>query len=180
MQFAWEIADGMAHLSSAKIIHRDLAARNVLLGENLTCKITDFGMTRDIRVQDMFQKQSGGHIPMKWTALEALLDGVYTTKSDVWSFGVVLFEIATMGGVPYPNVEVLDLIHRLASGYRMEKPSHVSDGVYDVMLSCWDEDPDSRPTFRQLQNIINQLDKEKKDCINLRKYNGKLYEEVQT
>lgn len=180
MQFAWEIADGMAHLSSAKIIHRDLAARNVLLGENLTCKITDFGMTRDIRVQDMFQKQSGGHIPIKWTALEALLDGVYTTKSDAWSFGVVLFEIATMGGVPYPNVEVLELIHRLASGYRMEKPSHVSDEVYDVMLSCWDEDPDSRPTFRQLQNIINQLDKEKKDCINLRKYNGKLYEEVQT
>ncbi|XP_074633212.1 uncharacterized protein LOC141891999 isoform X2 [Acropora palmata] len=179
MQFAWEIADGMAHLSSAKIVHRDLAARNVLLGENLTCKITDFATSRDMGLQDMCQRQNGGRLPVKWTALEALLDDVYTTKSDVWSFGVVLFEIVTMGGDPYPGIEVLDLIHRLASGYRIEKPMHVSEQVYDVMLSCWHEVPNTRPTFRELQNSIAQLDKENQNCINLRAYDGGLYESVQ-
>ncbi|XP_078355935.1 proto-oncogene tyrosine-protein kinase receptor Ret-like, partial [Oculina patagonica] len=177
MKFAWEIADGMAYLSSVKIIHRDLAARNILLGENLTCKVTDFGMARDIHGQDMYQKNSGGRLPVKWTAIEALIHGRYTTKSDVWSFGVVLFEIVTIGGCPYPGMDVLELIEKLESGYRMEKPRHLHDEVYAVMRSCWHEDPDKRLSFRQLHKALNKLDKEIQDCINLKKYDGNLYED---
>ncbi|XP_068685321.1 uncharacterized protein [Montipora foliosa] len=179
MQFAGEIADGMAHLSSAKIIHRDLAARNVLLGDNLTCKVTDFGTARDIRAQDFYQKKSGGRLPMKWTAIESLLHGLYTSKSDVWSFGVVLFEIVTMGGCPYPDMEVLELIDRLESGYRMEKPHHIADELYNVMLSCWSENLDMRPTFLQLHSILNQLATKNQDCIDLRLYDGELYQNIQ-
>ncbi|XP_068734303.1 uncharacterized protein [Montipora capricornis] len=168
MKFAWEIADGMAYLSSAKIVHRDLAARNVLLGENLTCKVTDFGLSRDIRERNFYQKDTGGCLPVKWTAIEALLHGRYTTKSDVWSFGVVLFEIATIGGSPYPDIEVLELIDRLESGYRMEKPSLVPDEVYALMLSCWNEEPNKRPTFAQLKTDLSQMAKKTQGSINLK------------
>ncbi|KAM7442955.1 hypothetical protein ABFA07_008214 [Porites harrisoni] len=179
MQFASEIADGMAFLSSEKIVHRDLAARNILLGENLTCKVTDFGMARDIREMDMYQKTTAGRLPVKWTALEALLHGLYTTKSDVWSFGVVLFEIATMGGCPYPDLEVLDLINKLENGYRMEKPTHLCEELYSVMLSCWNEDPGKRPTFSLLSSTLSQLNRKNEDCIDLKTYNGNLYENFQ-
>lgn len=176
MKFAWEIADGMAHLSAAKIIHRDLAARNVLLGENLTCKVTDFGMARNTRSKDIYERTSEGRLPLKWTALESLEYGRYTTKSDVWSFGVVLYEIFTIGGAPYPGMNVSELTKKLKSGYRMEKPKHVHNKLYDVMRSCWNKDPDQRHTFSQLNKTLNQLDKEVQNCINLRTYNGKLYE----
>lgn len=176
MKFALEIADGMAHLSAAKIIHRDLAARNVLLGENLTCKVTDFGMARNTRSKDIYERTSEGRLPLKWTALESLEYGRYTTKSDVWSFGVVLYEIFTIGGAPYPGMNVSELTKKLKSGYRMEKPKHVHNKLYDVMRSCWNKDPDQRHTFSQLNKTLNQLDKEVQNCINLRTYNGKLYE----
>lgn len=179
MKFAWEIADGMAHLSAAKIIHRDLAARNVLLGENLTCKVTDFGMARNTRSKDIYERTSEGRLPLKWTALESLEHGRYTTKSDVWSFGVVLYEIFTIGGAPYPGVNVSELTRKLKSGYRMEKPNHVHNKLYDLMRSCWNKDPDKRLTFSQLNKTLNQLDREIQKCINLRAYNGKLYEDFQ-
>lgn len=178
MTFAWQIADGMAHLSAAKIIHRDLAARNVLLGENLTCKVTDFGMARNIHERGMYQKSSEGRLPVKWTALEALEHGQYTTKSDVWSFGVLLFEIVTIGGRPYPGMDVVELVEKLRRGYRMEKPQHLDEKVYDLMLSCWSEDPEKRLTFSQLYRALKQLDGEIEDCINLTTYNGRVYENV--
>ncbi|XP_022790268.1 uncharacterized protein LOC111329763 isoform X1 [Stylophora pistillata] len=178
MTFAWQIADGMAHLSAAKIIHRDLAARNVLLGENLTCKVTDFGMARNIHERGMYQKSSEGRLPVKWTALEALEHGQYTTKSDVWSFGVLVFEIVTIGGRPYPGMDAAELVEKLRRGYRIEKPQHLDEKVYDLMLSCWNEDPEKRLTFGQLYRALKQLDEEMEDCVNLTTYNGRVYENV--
>jgi len=97
VRFSWQVADGMRYLSSRNIIHRDLAARNVLVGEQETCKVTDFGMARAVNQENIYERKTKSRLPVKWTAYEALLFGRYTTKSDVWSFGIVLYEIFTIG-----------------------------------------------------------------------------------
>ncbi|CAH3157510.1 unnamed protein product [Porites lobata] len=125
MQFAWQIAGGMEFLSSNKVIHRDLAARNVLVGEGEKCEVTDFGMARDVYRDNIYTKKSRGRLPAKWTAYEALLYGTYTTQSDVWSFGVVLYEIFSVGGCPYPGIEGDQIANKLKDGYRMPKPKHI-------------------------------------------------------
>ncbi|PFX19654.1 Proto-oncogene tyrosine-protein kinase receptor Ret [Stylophora pistillata] len=127
MKFAWQIADGMSYLSSKSIIHRDLAARNVLVGERETCKVTDFGMARDVEQENVYERKTKGRLPVKWTAYEALLYGRYTTKSDVWSYGVVLYEIFTIGGSPYPRMDGRKIANVLQKGYRMPKPQHVDE-----------------------------------------------------
>ncbi|XP_022808094.1 tyrosine kinase receptor Cad96Ca-like isoform X1 [Stylophora pistillata] len=127
MRFAWQIADGMTYLSSIAVIHRDLAARNVLVGEEETCKLTDFGMARDVQENDIYERKSRGRLPVKWTAIEALLYGKYSTKSDVWSYGVLLYEIFTIGGSPYPRMDGRKIANSLQEGYRMPKPQHVDD-----------------------------------------------------
>ncbi|XP_022793668.1 fibroblast growth factor receptor 3-like isoform X2 [Stylophora pistillata] len=127
MKFAWQIADGMSYLSSKSILHRDLAARNVLVGEDKTCKVTDFGMARNVQEENIYERKTKGRLPVKWTAYEALLYGKYTTKSDVWSYGVVLYEIFTIGGSPYPRMDGKKIANLLQQGYRMPKPRHVDD-----------------------------------------------------
>ncbi|XP_068733697.1 tyrosine kinase receptor Cad96Ca-like [Montipora capricornis] len=122
MKFAWQIADGMSYLSLRKIIHRDLAARNVLVGEKETCKVTDFGMARDVQQENIYERKTRGRLPVKWTAYESLLYGKYTTKSDVWSYGVLLYEIFTVGGSPYPQMDGKKIASLLQQGYRMPKP----------------------------------------------------------
>ncbi|CAH3158133.1 unnamed protein product, partial [Porites lobata] len=129
MSFAWQIADGMSYLSSKKIVHRDLAAHNVLVGDQEICKVTDFGMARDVHQENIYERKTKGRLPVKWTAYEALMYGQYTTKSDVWSFGVVLYEITTIGGTPYPRIAGRKMAELLLEGYRMPKPSHVDDAL---------------------------------------------------
>lgn len=179
MKFSWHVAEGMRYLSSKNIIHRDLAARNVLVGEQEVCKVTDFGMARDVNQENIYQKKSKGRIPVKWTAYEALLYGLYTTKSDVWSFGVVLYEIFTVGGSPYPRTEGRKMYSLLSQGYRMPKPSHVDDTLYQIMLSCWQEDPDNRPTFEILGRKLKEMENQHKRLINMKDYDKKLYENVE-
>lgn len=114
------------YLSSVRVVHRDLAARNVLMCENRTVKVADFGLSRDVYQDSIYTKRGTGKLPVKWLALESLTHQKYTTQSDVWSFGVVLWEIATLGGHPYSTVPTGHLIELLKSGYRMECPKNCS------------------------------------------------------
>ncbi|XP_066024509.1 fibroblast growth factor receptor 2 isoform X3 [Pocillopora verrucosa] len=179
MQFSLQIADGMNFLSANKIIHRDLAARNVLVGEGEKCKVTDFGMARNVNQDDIYNKTSRGRLPVKWTAYEGLVYGKYTTQSDVWSFGVVLYEIFTVGGSPYPAINAREIAEKLQQGYRMPKPKHVDEQLYQIMAQCWQENPNDRPTFPSLKDIITRMSKNKNDTyINMREYDTNLYANV--
>ncbi|XP_015604148.1 proto-oncogene tyrosine-protein kinase receptor Ret isoform X2 [Cephus cinctus] len=150
LSFAWQISKGMAYLADIKLVHRDLAARNVLLATGKVCKISDFGLTRDVYEDDAYLKRSKGRVPVKWMAPESLADHVYTSKSDVWSFGVLLWELVTLGASPYPGVDVHNLYNLLKAGYRMEKPANCSYQLYKLMISCWHEEPGMRPSFKEL------------------------------
>ncbi|XP_048589075.1 fibroblast growth factor receptor 4 isoform X2 [Nematostella vectensis] len=169
VRFAWQVADGMQYLSSQKIIHRDLAARNILVGEGEVCKVTDFGMAKDVQNEDIYIRTTEGRLPVKWTAIEALIGGgEYTTQSDVWSFGVVLYEICTIGGEPYPGIAGKDIPEYLEAGYRMSCPTHLDATLYEIMASCWATCPDMRPTFTSLEKLLNTLEAvQSKDYINL-------------
>ncbi|XP_066291064.1 uncharacterized protein [Branchiostoma lanceolatum] len=175
---SWQIAKGMVksyggavegsdapcgsvfqnHISQADYVHGDLAARNVLVGDNLHVKISDFGLadhmySRGYRRQDRLQR-----IPWKWMAPERLADGErYTTQSDVWSFGILLYEIATLGGSPYPGMPTAGLVDQLKSGYRMSQPDDCPDPLYNLMLQCWSLDPEERPFFSKLAAVLDDL-----------------------
>ncbi|XP_033229380.1 proto-oncogene tyrosine-protein kinase receptor Ret isoform X2 [Belonocnema kinseyi] len=150
LSFAWQISKGMAYLADIKLVHRDLAARNVLLAAGKVCKISDFGLTRDVYEDDAYLKRSKGRVPVKWMAPESLADHVYTSKSDVWSFGVLLWELVTLGASPYPGVDVHNLYNLLKAGYRMERPANCSPQLYKLMVSCWHEEAGMRPSFKEL------------------------------
>ncbi|XP_050308480.1 tyrosine-protein kinase receptor torso-like [Anthonomus grandis grandis] len=157
LSFARQITVGMEFLSNLKIVHRDLAARNILITDDNILKISDFGLSRDVYVDDIYRKVTGGKLPFKWMALESLTHQIYTTESDVWSFGIVLWEIITLGGNPYPIVKPENLVAALKDGYRMEKPSNCSDELYEVMCLCWQASPNLRPSFKDLRLIFEKI-----------------------
>ncbi|KRX56561.1 Insulin-like growth factor 1 receptor, partial [Trichinella sp. T9] len=149
--YAAEIADGMAYLEAIKFCHRDLAARNCMVSVDGSCKIGDFGMARDVYVKDYYRPQGRRLMPVRWMAPEALKDAKFTSKSDIWSYGVILWEIATLANQPYAglaNEEVMRLVvdHRKI----MEKPKDCPKRMYDLMLLCWKYDPKDRPLFSEL------------------------------
>uniref|UniRef100_G1TR93 Fibroblast growth factor receptor n=1 Tax=Oryctolagus cuniculus TaxID=9986 RepID=G1TR93_RABIT len=154
---AYQVARGMQYLESQKCIHRDLAARNVLVTEDNVMKIADFGLARGVHHIDYYKKTSNGRLPVKWMAPEALFDRVYTHQSDVWSFGILLWEIFTLGGSPYPGIPVEELFSLLREGHRMDRPPHCPPELYGLMRECWHAAPSQRPTFKQLVEALDKV-----------------------
>ncbi|XP_062512039.1 fibroblast growth factor receptor 2-like isoform X2 [Corticium candelabrum] len=158
-QFALQIASGMKFLISKSVLHCDLAARNVLVFDSDVLKICDFGMAKDVTYHGYYRQKSKRMLPAKWMSPEAMIDKRYTEASDVWSYGVLLWEIATFGGSPYPSIPVERLYDLLVGGYRMSCPTNCSRHLHEIMLRCWAADPNERPSFYALvEQIANETD----------------------
>uniref|UniRef100_A0A8L0DRX7 Vascular endothelial growth factor receptor 3 n=1 Tax=Oncorhynchus mykiss TaxID=8022 RepID=A0A8L0DRX7_ONCMY len=156
--YSFQVARGMEFLASRKCIHRDLAARNILLSENNVVKICDFGLARDIYKDPDYVRKGSARLPLKWMAPESIFDKVYTSQSDVWSFGVLLWEIFSLGASPYPGVQIdEDFCKRLKDGTRMRAPETASPEIYGIMLACWQGEPRERPPFQALVDILGDL-----------------------
>jgi serine/threonine protein kinase len=159
-EIAREVARGMAMLASKGFVHRDLAARNVLIDSALICKVADFGLSRETKLDDAgtaVYASSRGMFPLRWTPPEAMHDMLFSTATDVWSFGVLVLEVYEDGAQPYIDVSNEQLLGMLTSGWRAPKPTTCPSVVYGNLLECWDADPCSRPTFDSLDQFYGQV-----------------------
>uniref|UniRef100_A0A673L6D8 Si:ch73-340m8.2 n=2 Tax=Sinocyclocheilus rhinocerous TaxID=307959 RepID=A0A673L6D8_9TELE len=139
-----------------KIVHRDLRADNILLTDMQCCKIADFGLA-EINLAGSHRISSDIKVPVKWMAPEIFEDKAYTSKSDVWSFGILLTEIVTYGDDPYPGMEKMSCVRSIQRGERMERPAGCPEALYDIMLLCWRSNPEERPTFTELREKLMAL-----------------------
>ncbi|XP_057628213.1 mast/stem cell growth factor receptor Kit isoform X2 [Chionomys nivalis] len=157
LSFSYQVAKGMAFLASKNCIHRDLAARNILLTHGRITKICDFGLARDIRNDSNYVVKGNARLPVKWMAPESIFNCVYTFESDVWSYGIFLWELFSLGSSPYPGMPVDSKFYKMIKeGFRMLSPEHAPAEIYDVMKTCWDADPLKRPTFKQVVQLIEK------------------------
>uniref|UniRef100_A0A1I7ZN98 Protein kinase domain-containing protein n=1 Tax=Steinernema glaseri TaxID=37863 RepID=A0A1I7ZN98_9BILA len=181
LMFAVQISYGLDYLAQKKYVHRDVAARNVLVHDKNYAKIGDFGLCRFVYAEGANYVSQGGRLPIKWMSPEAIRDYEFTTKSDVWSFGVLMFEIITLGGTPYPCVQPDDMYAYLDAGNRMEQPDNCPNDYYNVMMQCWNSDPNSRPEFSTIrQKLASQLEEVTDEYSYLKLDSQKDYYNVRT
>nr|CAI5863737.1 unnamed protein product [Callosobruchus analis] len=157
LNWSTQIARGMAYLEEKRLVHRDLAARNVLVQTPACVKITDFGLAKLLDINEEEYKAPGGKMPIKWLALECIQHRIFTHKSDVWAFGVTVWELLTFGGRPYDNVAARDVPELLEKGERLPQPSIASIEVYMIMIKCWMLDAESRPCFKELEDDFSKM-----------------------
>ncbi|KAF6129905.1 EPH receptor A5 [Phyllostomus discolor] len=152
------IAAGMKHLSDMGYVHRDLAARNILINSNLVCKVSDFGLSRVLEDDpEAAYTTRGGKIPIRWTAPEAIAFRKFTSASDVWSYGIVMWEVVSYGERPYWEMTNQDVIKAVEEGYRLPSPMDCPAALYQLMLDCWQKDRNSRPKFDEIVNMLDKL-----------------------
>lgn len=183
IQFAYQISKGMEFISSHGIIHRDLASRNILIeicGNNKICKIADFGLSRSIRDKecDTYEMKHAGQMPIRWMSPEALSMGLFTTKSDVWAFGILVWEIATLGSTPYVGMNAQEVISFIRQGNICPQPEHCNDELYDLMKSCWAYKVEERFTFTDIKHYLAKMllgVNEENSYIDLGHFDDKLY-----
>lgn len=159
IKFAIDTCAGMAYLESKKIVHRDLAARNVLLSATCTAKVSDFGLASQEKFKDIYLVSgSSCRVPIKWTAPEALRSGEFSSKSDMWSFGILLYEIYSFGRLPYPKFPLTEVVKYVENGYRMDPPQDCPSNIYAIMRRAWDADPSKRPSFAEISMELDNTD----------------------
>ncbi|XP_040282105.1 receptor-type tyrosine-protein kinase FLT3 [Bufo bufo] len=155
LSFSYQVANGMEFLESKLCIHRDLAARNILINKGKVAKICDFGLARDIVNDSNYVVKGNARLPVKWMAPESIFEGIYTIKSDVWSYGILLWEIFSLGINPYPGIPVDAKFYKLLqSGFKMDQPFYATDEIYFLMQSCWAFDSKKRPSFPELVSYL--------------------------